>query len=333
MGVLFVTHPDCAGHDTGYGHPERPARLEAVTAGAAEAEVDEALVPCTPRQATRAEIERVHEADYVSALERFCQAGGGALDADTSAVPASWEAALAAAGAGLSAAERLRSDSSLAAAFCAVRPPGHHAVPARAMGFCLFNNVAVTAAALAAVGERVLVVDIDAHHGNGTQEAFYGDGDVAYVSFHQSPLYPGSGSLEEVGEGDGRGWTMNLPLPPGATGDVYRDGIEEVVAPMAEEHGPEWLLLSAGFDAHRSDPLTDMGLSAGDYADITGDLLGLVAPGRCLAFLEGGYNLDALRSSTAATLAAMLGEIRHDEAPTGSGPGSDVVAAAAAARR
>jgi acetoin utilization deacetylase AcuC-like enzyme len=339
MSVLFVTHPAYFDHETGRGHPERPQRLRAVEAGAARvAGLPDELTWQQPRRATLAEIERVHTPDYVTALERFCRAGGGHLDADTAAVPASWDAALLAAGAGLTAVELLRSavpasssaggSTPATAAFCAVRPPGHHALSTRAMGFCLFNNVAVAAAALAAEGQRVLLVDVDAHHGNGTQEAFYDDSRVAYVSFHQNPLYPGTGSVLETGEGPGRGSTVNIPVPPGATGDVYREGIAELVAPLAADFQPDWLLISAGFDGHRDDPLTDLGLTAGDFADITADLVQLVPAGRRVLFLEGGYDLGALELSSAATLAALVGETLHDEQPTGGGPGDDMVCAA-----
>lgn len=327
MAVLVSTHPAYAEHLTGAGHPERPERLQAVLSGVERAALAGEVVPVAPRQATREELVRVHAEDYVDALERFCAAGGGQLDGDTTATAESWEAACYAAGAGIDAAERLsRGDGT--AAFCVVRPPGHHATPTRAMGFCLFNNVAVTAAALAERGERVLVVDYDAHHGNGTQDAFYADERVAYVSLHEYPLYPGTGALDEVGSGEGRGWTVNLPLPAGATGDTYRDAIETVVAPLAEAHGSTWLIVSAGFDGHVRDPLTGLGLSSGDVADMTLDLLQLVPEGRRLAFLEGGYDLDALADCTAACLSALAGDRHHPEAPTSGGPGGHIPDAA-----
>jgi acetoin utilization deacetylase AcuC-like enzyme len=332
MPVLFVTHPAYLNHETGRGHPERPQRLRAVEAGAEDVGLGEDLLWIEPRPATRSEIELVHSPDYVDALERFCLAGGGALDPDTVAGPDSWDAALLAAGAGLSAAERLRADEA-PAAFCAVRPPGHHALGARAMGFCLFNNVAVTAASLAEAGERVLIVDIDAHHGNGTQALFYDDPRVVYVSLHQWPLYPGTGRVEETGAGPGVGTTVNLPVPPGATGDVYRQAIADVVAPLVDERAITWLLISAGYDGHRADPLTDLGLSSGDYADVVADLVSLVPSGRRLVFLEGGYDLDALRASTASTLGALVGESIHPERPTSGGPGQETVAAATKAHR
>ena len=197
------------------------------------------------------------------------------------------------------------------------------------MGFCLLNNVAVAAAALAERGERVLVVDFDAHHGNGTQDAFWSDGRVAYASMHQSPLYPGTGDRREVGGGAGHGLTVNVPLPAGTTGDAYRAAVDEVIAPLAERFAPTWLLLSAGFDAHRDDPLTDLGLSAGDVADLTSALLPLVPAGRRLAFLEGGYDLGALRSCGGAFVAALAGSDWRPEAPTTGGPGRADVRAAA----
>jgi len=331
VAVLLSTHPAYAQHQPGVGHPERPERLQAVLVGVERSHLDSMIVPVASTPADRADLTRVHPEEFVAAIERFCAAGGGNLDGDTAAVPESWDAALLAAGAGLDAVARMERGEG-DAAFCVVRPPGHHATATRAMGFCLFNNLAVTAAALAARGERVLVVDFDAHHGNGTQDIFYADDAVAYVSLHEHPLYPGTGALDEVGAGAGTGWTVNLPLPAGDTGDTYRRAVDEVIAPLAEQHGSTWLLLSAGFDAHRRDPLTGLGLSSGDIGDFTADLLQLVPPGRRLAYLEGGYDLEALADCTASCLAALAGERQHAEPPTAGGPGAHIPLAAAEVR-
>lgn len=332
MAVLLLTHPQFLEHDTGRGHPERPARLTAVLDGiaAAEAAAEVEVVPVVPRAAERHELARVHAEPYLDAMEAFCRGGGGYVDGDTVAAPESWDAAVLAAGAGLEAVERLDAGEA-DAAFLAVRPPGHHAGRGQAMGFCLLNNVAVAAAALAARGERVLVVDWDAHHGNGTQAVFYEHADVAYVSLHQFPLYPGTGRLEERGAGEGAGTTLNLPFPAGTSGDVYRAAVDEVLAPFAEGFRPTWVLMSAGFDAHRADPLTDLGLSAGDFADLAARVSALVPPGRRLAFLEGGYDLEALAHSAGACVAALAGEQYRPEPATGGEVGRSVVDAAARA--
>jgi acetoin utilization deacetylase AcuC-like enzyme len=324
--VLLETHEAYLDHNPGRSHPERPARLEAVLAGIHAAAAGDALVCAAPRPATREELERVHRPAYLDAIEKFSAAGGGRIDPDTAASSGTWAAAVLAAGAGLDAVERLdRGEAD--AAFIAVRPPGHHATPGRAMGFCFINNVAVTAAALAARGERVLIVDWDAHHGNGTQEVFYEDPRVAYVSMHEYPLYPGTGWVDETGAGAGAGFCINFPFPAGTTGDVYLSAFDEVVVPFAEAFRPTWVMISAGFDAHRSDPLTGLGLSAGDFADLAERVMALVPVGRCLAVLEGGYDLDALAASAGACVASLAGSSFRPEPATSGGPGRSMVTA------
>jgi acetoin utilization deacetylase AcuC-like enzyme len=323
--VLFSTHPAYLDHIAGPAHPERPARLGAVLDGSREAGIADGLVALEPREATRAELELVHPAEHLDRISAMCAAGGGRIDADTTVSSGSWRATVLAAGAGLAAIEALdRGDHGATAAFCAVRPPGHHATPDRSMGFCIVSNVAIAAATLAARGERVMIVDYDAHHGNGTQDAFYRDPRVLYVSFHQWPLYPGTGSVREIGDGDGMGTTLNIPMPPFSTGDRYLEAIDGVVSQVARRFAPTWLIISAGFDAHRDDPITDLGLSAGDYHLITERLLQFAPPGRRLVMLEGGYDLDALRNGSAAALSALMGRVHQPEPPTSGGPGDHV---------
>jgi acetoin utilization deacetylase AcuC-like enzyme len=330
--VLFTTHPQFLDHQTGHGHPERPERLGAVQQGIAAADVADALVPFESRPATAAEIGRVHPQPYLQRLADFTLSGGGHIDPDTVAVPASYAAALLASGAGLAAVEHLDAGEG-DVAFCAVRPPGHHATATRSMGFCLVNNVAVTARALADRGERVLVVDYDAHHGNGTQDIFYGDADVLYVSFHEYPLYPGTGGIPEMGDGDGYGLTVNFPFPAGTTGDVYRAALDRVVAPLVDEWQPTWVLVSAGFDGHRRDPITGLGLTSGDFADLTRAIAGLVPVGRQVIFLEGGYDLQGLADSAGSSVAALCDHDYRPEPPTSGGPGAHVVDAVLARRQ
>jgi len=333
--VLLLGADDAfAAHDPGPGHPERVARLGAVAEGVRDAGIDDSLVALEPRDATRDELARVHDGALLERIEQLSAQGGGRIDPDTTASAGSWDAARRAAGAGLAASEALARGDGVAA-FLGVRPPGHHATGDRPMGFCLLNNVAVTAAALTASGARVMVVDYDAHHGNGTQAIFWTDPDVLYASLHEWPLYPGTGRLDETGGTGGEGTTCNLPLPAGATGDVYLRAFDEVIAPAAERFAPDWILVSAGFDAHRADPLTGLALSSGDYALLAARALALApAPGRTIVFLEGGYDLDAIRDCVAATLPVLVGERTSPaEAPTSGGPGDDVIDAAARGSR
>jgi acetoin utilization deacetylase AcuC-like enzyme len=322
-GLVVASTIDVDDHDTGPGHPERPERLPAVERGLVEAEVP--LIRLPPRAATRDELSRAHTPAYLAALEQFVAANGGALDPDTPTSAGSWSSAVHAAGATLAAVDALRAGRG-AAAFVACRPPGHHATADRAMGFCLLNNAAIAAAVLADEGERVLVLDWDVHHGNGTQAIFWDDPRVLYVSLHEWPAYPGTGRADETGGDGAPGLTVNIPLPGGATGDIAVRALDEVVAPVAEGFAPTWVVVSAGFDAHRDDPLAGLAWSAGDYALLAARAAALVSgPGRILAVLEGGYDLEALRRSVTATAASLVGVDVRPEPATAGGPGADAV--------
>ncbi len=316
-------------HETGSWHPERAARLDAVDAAVHDVFGDgsEEVARIEPREATLDELGRVHSLSYLRALDDLCVEGGGELDPDTVVSPGSCSTARLAAGAGLTAIASLeegRGD----AAFVAVRPPGHHALADRGMGFCLLNNVAVTAAALTRQGERVLIVDWDVHHGNGTQAIFWNDPNVLYVSTHQYPLFPGTGAASEIGGAAARGLTINFPLPEGTSGDAFLLAFDEVLAAAAQAFDPTWVLVSAGFDAHRDDPLAGLSLSAGDFALLARRVVHLTpAPGRLVLFLEGGYDLAALRRSVAATLAVLADRDVATESPTSGGAGIAAVQA------
>jgi len=317
-------------HDTGEWHPERPERLEAVRRGLADAlgPGDDDIVRVEPRAATHDEIVRVHSSRYVWSLERFAEEGGGELDPDTPVSAGSWDTARLAAGGGLAVVDELARRGS-GVGFVAVRPPGHHARPGIGMGFCLLNNVAVAAAALAEAGEKVLIVDWDVHHGNGTQDIFWDDPRVLYVSMHQAPMYPGTGRIGETGGAAAPGTTINFPLPEGATGESYRRAIDEVVADASAAFGTTWVLISAGYDAHRDDPLAGHALAAGDYAELATRVAALApGDGRVAVFLEGGYDLAALRRSVAATVGRLTGTYESDEGPTHGGPGDETIGAA-----
>ena len=323
--LLLSGHPELDHHDTGGRHPERPGRVPAALEGIDDAGLRDAVVALAPRRASTEELVRVHPERYLELVEEFCRGGGGALDPDTMVSPGSWDTALLAAGGVVAAIDALTAGRG-EIAFVAARPPGHHALADQSMGFCMINNVAVGAAALAAQGQRVVIVDFDVHHGNGTQAIFWDDPRVLYISTHEWPLYPGTGGAEETGGPGAAGLTMNIPLPAGATGDVLLKAADEAMAPVVEAFAPDWVLVSAGFDAHRADPLARLQLTAGDFADLVGRIRGFApAPGRTLLVLEGGYDLEALRLSVGASLSAGLdGHYRPEKASTG-GPGGDVV--------
>jgi acetoin utilization deacetylase AcuC-like enzyme len=319
-------------HDTGRGHPERADRLVAALAAVHDADLGNTLLEVVPRAASSSELERVHDVRYLRAVEEFAAAGGGHLDPDTVVSPGSWSTATLAAGCGPAVLDVLRAGEA-DAGFVIVRPPGHHATRTRGQGFCLINNIAVAAAALAADGERVLIVDWDVHHGNGTQDIFWDDPRVLYVSTHQSPAYPGTGSIAETGGPNAFGLTINFPLPPGATGDIARDALDEVVTPAVGRFSPTWVLVSAGFDAHRADPLADLEWSAGDYVGLTQRVAAFAPqPGRLVAFLEGGYDLVALRECVRVTTTALAGGTTETEPATTGGPGRDSIAEVARVR-
>jgi acetoin utilization deacetylase AcuC-like enzyme len=306
MTTLLYTHSSCLDHDPGTHHPESPARLHAVLAalsGPQFARVERREAP----EAAIDELLRVHPRRHIEhILNAIPKAGHVALDADTVLSPASGRAALHAAGAVVAAVDAVVGNEA-DNAFCAVRPPGHHAEPDRAMGFCLFNNAAVGALrARDAHGlERVAVVDFDVHHGNGTQAAFENDAGLFYASTHQSPLYPGTGAASETGVGN----IVNLPLRPMSGSHEFRQGMTRVVLPALAEFAPELVMISAGFDAHRADPLAQLMLDESDYAWVTERLVEIArdhARGRVVSTLEGGYDLVALGASAAAHVRALM---------------------------
>ncbi len=306
MTTRLYSHTACLEHDTGPGHPERSDRLRAVMS-ALEAEQFQDLIRLDAPHATREQLLRVHPATHVDRVMATVPAEGWArVDPDTVMSPGSGEAALRAAGAVCAAVDAVMSGESRNA-FCAIRPPGHHAEPDRAMGFCLFNNVAVGALhARAAHGiKRIAVIDFDVHHGNGTQAAFETDADLVYVSSHQSPLYPGTGAASERGVGN----IHNAPLPPFAGSKQFRDAYERELLPLLRSFAPELVLISAGFDAHADDPLANMMLTDDDYGWITAELCKLAnetCGGKIVSTLEGGYDLGALSRATAAHVGALL---------------------------
>jgi acetoin utilization deacetylase AcuC-like enzyme len=307
MTTLLLTHPACLDHLTPAGHPERPDRLRAIERVLAE----QRFRPLKREDAPRAEVDaivRAHPLAYVDAIKAASpQEGLVALDADTSMSPGSYEAALRAAGGAVRAVDAVVAGDA-ANAFVAVRPPGHHAETARPMGFCLFNNAAIAArhARVRHGAERAAIVDFDVHHGNGSQEIFWADSSVMYCSTHQMPLYPGTGAKSERGE---HGTVVNAPLRPGDGGEKFREAFETEILPRLREFRPDFLVISAGFDAHRRDPLANLNLVEADFEWATRKLMeiaDLSASGRVVSVLEGGYDLQGLADSVAAHITALM---------------------------
>jgi acetoin utilization deacetylase AcuC-like enzyme len=315
---LYVAHPSSHAHDTG-PHPENAGRLRAIEAALAERDWLGAERVEAPA-AERSQLERVHAPEHVDAIQALSARGGGMIDLDTATSAGSWEAALHAAGGAAHAAERLLAGDARVA-FCGLRPPGHHAERGRAMGFCLFNNVAVAAAhAIDACGaERVLVLDWDVHHGNGTEAIFAGSDRVLYASIHQWPLYPGTGPAGFTGIGAGEGYTVNLPVPPGAGPDEFLALVQHVVVPVGRAFEPGLVAISAGYDAHRADSLASCLLDEPAFADMAASMrdLGRELEAPVLVCLEGGYDPPALAASVVATIEALDGDRAAREAPLG----------------
>ena len=310
MKVGLVYDPIYLEHDTG-AHVENSQRLVAIMEHLEQTGTKEKLALFSPRPATVAEIEAVHSPEYVSRIKSEAEGGGGWLDLDTVMCPRSYEVALYAAGGVLTAVEKVMKGEA-ESVFALVRPPGHHATRSRAMGFCLFNNVAVAAqfARLNFNIERVLIADFDVHHGNATQEAFYADPGVLYFSTHEYPFYPGSGWIDETGEGKGKGYTVNFPMSAGWGDEEYLRAFNEVLVPVARRFQPQLILVSAGFDAHWADDIAMMQVSISGFAGMTRILKELaleLCQGRLVLTLEGGYNLQVDALGARAIFDVLLG--------------------------
>jgi len=300
-------------HKTGYGHPERPERLDAVIEGLKSKHLLEKLVNIEVEPASVLSIGRVHSRDYIEHVKLICSKGPGYIDSfDTPVSEKSYDVALLAAGGAIAAADKVM-DGKVDNAFCALRPPGHHAEPSMALGFCLFNNIAVAAEHLKSVYDisRILIVDWDVHHGNGTQDFYYSDPSVLYFSIHEYPHYPGTGAKEERGKGAGEGFTLNSPVPAGLGDKEYIEIFNSILVPEALKFNPQFILISCGFDPHERDPLSDMRLTASGFGELTcivKEIASQCCEGRIVSLLEGGYDYEALKSSAAEHINALLSE-------------------------
>lgn len=309
MKVGFVYHADFLKHDTG-SHPENAGRLVAIMNGLEKTGLIDSLIRIEPILANIEQIRYIHSSDYIQMVKDFSSIGMP-LDPDTPTSEHSFKTALLAAGGVIAAVDAVI--GGLDSVFALVRPPGHHAEPDRGMGFCLFNNVAIAARYAQAQGlEKVLIVDWDVHHGNGTQKAFYEDDSVLYFSIHQSPHFPGTGKINEIGSGKGEGFTINVPLPQGADDADFLYVFEKVLIPAARQFRPDIILVSAGQDGHRDDPLAGMNLTSEGYALMTGVVRFLaeeLSGGRLILALEGGYNHKALADSVISIFLALLNRV------------------------
>ena len=331
MEVVVASHPSALLHDTGPRHPERPERVEAVLSGVRDSGLE--ITQIEAPSIERSELALVHDPSYIGMIQTFCDLGGGALDMDTFVSAASWEAALTAAGGVRALVEELEGRSD-ALGFALSRPPGHHALRDRAMGFCLFNNVAVSTAYLRSRGERVAILDWDVHHGNGTQSMLADDPEVLYVSIHQDHFYPFDGDVDDI-EGSAKGTVVNIPVPEGTAGDVYRRAWAELVLPVVTEFEPSWIFISAGFDAHANDYLASLNLVDADYGNMAAGLTSVHPAGRTIVVLEGGYDMRALYLSAQATVQGLAGRPFSEREPLASPAAASVAldrAAAAIAR-
>ncbi len=312
MKVGYVYDPIYLKHDTG-AHPENARRLEAIITRLEETGLRKVLVSIAPRPASIEEVALVHDVAHINHVRQVAEGGGGWLDADTPVSPLSYEAALYAAGGTIKAAEAVM-DGTVNSAFALVRPPGHHAVRNQGMGFCLFNNVAIaTRYALQKYQlERIAIIDFDVHHGNGTQEAFYNESRVLYISTHQYPFYPGTGGIEEVGAGEGRGTNLNIPLPSGCGDNEYARAFAEIIVPAVRRFQPQLIMVSAGYDAHWADELAMMAVTVTGFARMVATIKAL-ADEFCSGRMVFGLDLDALAASVKATFDILMDNSRIDD--------------------